>query len=70
MCTSAPKVKPVASAPVVGTESVDDAAMEERDRERIRQQQRRGRASTILAGSAPAVGVTAPTSGAKTALGG
>lgn len=69
MCSSAPKVKPVASAPVVGTESIDDAAVEERDRERQRQRQRQGRASTILS-SAATVGGNAPTSGAKTALGG
>lgn len=32
----APKVKPIASAPIVGPESIDDAAVAERDRERSR----------------------------------
>ena len=65
MCSSAPKVKPVASAPVVGPESVDDAAVAERDRERNRIRSRGGRQSTILAGNTPA----APTAPVKTALG-
>lgn len=66
MCTSAPKVKPVASAPVVGPESIDDAAISERDRERQRIRSRSGRQSTILAGNTG----TAPTAPVKTALGG
>lgn len=65
ICSSAPKVKPVASAPYVGPESIDDAAVTERDRERNRQRMRSGRQSTILAGDTSAV----PTSAAKTALG-
>lgn len=65
MCSSAPKVKPVASAPVVGPESVDDAAVAERDRERNRIRGRSGRQSTILAGNT----ATAPTAPVKTALG-
>lgn len=65
MCSSAPKVKPVASAPVVGPESIDDAAVAERDRERNRIRSRGGRQSTILAGNTGA----APTSPVKTALG-
>lgn len=69
MCSSAPKVKPVASAPVVATESIDDAAVNERDRERLRQRQRAGRQSTILAGAQPQ-GATVPTAASKTALGG
>ncbi|MGD4429349.1 hypothetical protein QT726_22485, partial [Xanthomonas citri pv. citri] len=58
-------VKPVASAPVVGPESVDDAAVAERDRERNRIRARGGRQSTILAGNTDA----APTAPVKTALG-
>ena len=65
MCSSAPKVKPVASAPVVGPESIDDAAVAERDRERNRIRSRGGRQSTILAGNTG----TAPTAPVKTALG-
>lgn len=65
MCTSTPKVKPVAAAPQVGPESIDDAAINERDRERQRQRLRRGRASTILAGDTAAT----PTAPVKTALG-
>lgn len=65
MCSSAPKVKPIASAPVVGPSSIDDAAIEERDRERRRQRSRSGRQSTILAGNTS----TAPTAPVKTALG-
>lgn len=67
MCTSTPKVKPVAQAPIVGPEVIDDAAVEERDRERQRQRQRYGRQSTILAGSTSTSAV--PTAGVKTALG-
>lgn len=65
MCSSAPKVKPVASAPVVGPESIDDAAIAERDRERNRIRGRSGRQSTILAGNVAAT----PTAPVKTALG-
>lgn len=69
MCfSSAPKVKPVASAPVAGPEVIDDTAMRERDRERDRQRRAQGRQSTIL-GSAMGGGATSPTSGSKTALG-
>lgn len=66
MCSSAPKVKPVASAPYVGPESIDDAAVLERDRERARQRGRAGRQATILAGDSSGM----PTSSVKTALGG
>ncbi len=65
MCSSAPKIKPVASAPVVGPESIDDAAIAERDRERQRIRSRGGRQSTILAGNSG----TPPTAPVKTALG-
>lgn len=65
MCSSAPKVKPIAQAPTVGPESIDDAAITERDRERQRMRARTGRQSTILAGSLG----EPPTAGAKTALG-
>lgn len=65
MCSSAPKVKPVAAAPYVGPESIDDAAVAERDRERNRMRNRSGRQSTILAGDTG----TAPTAPIKTALG-
>lgn len=67
MCNSAPKVKPVAAPPEVGAESIDDAAIGERDRERQRQRLRYGRASTILAGDTSAA---MPTASVKTALGG
>jgi hypothetical protein len=66
MCSSKPKVKPVANAPVVGPESIDDAAVAERDRERQRQRQRYGARSTILAGDTSSA---MPTGAAKTALG-
>lgn len=66
MCSSSPpKVKPVAMAPYVGPETIDDAAVAERDRERTRTRARGGRQSTILAGNT-SVAPTAPT---KTALG-
>lgn len=65
MCSSAPKVKPVASAPYVGPEVIDDMALQERDRSRQRSRARYGRQSTILAGNTGA----APTIAAKTALG-
>lgn len=65
MCSSAPKVKPVASAPYVGPEVIDDMALQERDRARQRSRGRAGRQSTILAGSTGAP----PTIPAKTALG-
>ncbi len=65
MCNSAPKVKPIAAAPQVGPESIDDAALAERDRERQRMRLRRGRQSTILAGDVAA----APSVPVKTALG-
>ncbi len=65
MCSSAPKVKPVAAPPQVGPESIDDAALVERDRERQRMRLRRGRQSTILAGDATA----SPTAPGKTVLG-
>jgi hypothetical protein len=51
MCTSKPKVKPVAAAPVVSPITIDDAAVAERDRERQRQRVRAGRQATILAGN-------------------
>ena len=65
MCMSTPKVKPVASAPSVSPESIDEAALAERDRELRRNRNRGGRASTIIAGN---TGV-APTAPVKTALG-
>lgn len=64
MCSSAPKVNPVASQPYVGPEVIDDAAVQERDRARQRNRARGGRQSTILAG-----GSVAPTAPVKTALG-
>jgi len=69
MCnTKAPKVKPVANAPVIQPESIDEAAVTERDRERRRLRNRYGRQSTILAG-ADQGGGQPPTAPAKTALG-
>lgn len=65
MCSSAPKVKPVASAPYVGPEVIDDMALQERDRAKQRNRQRAGRMGTILAGN---TGGT-PAMQAKTALG-
>lgn len=68
MCTSAPKVKPVAAAPQIAPESIDEAAVTERDRERRRLRARTGRQSTVLAGASGAGGVP-PTAPTKTALG-
>ena len=65
MCSSAPKVKPVASAPYVGPEVIDDMALQERDRARQRNRSRSGRQSTILAGDTGGQ----PTMPVKTALG-
>ena len=65
MCSSAPKVKPVASAPYVGPEVIDEAAVMERDRARARNRTRGGRQSTIL--TEPGAGM--PTAPVKTALG-
>lgn len=65
MCSSAPKVKPIPQAPDVGPTSIDDAAVNERDRERQRSRQRFGRQSTIMAGNTGAP----PTAPVKTALG-
>lgn len=65
MCSSAPKVKPIPSAPDVGPSVIDDAAVNERDRELKRNRARSGRQSTILAGNEPA----APTASVKTATG-
>lgn len=66
MCMpKAPKVKPIASAPSVGPETIDDAAVAERDRERSRIRMRGGRQSTILAGNTG----TPATAPVKTALG-
>ncbi len=66
MCRpSTPKVQPVASAPYVGPEVIDDMAVEERDRARERNRNRRGRQSTILAGNTGGQ----PTTPIKTALG-
>lgn len=69
MCSSAPKVKPVASAPYVGPEVIDDMAVQERDRARERNRMRTGRQSTILAGNTGGQ-PTMPTMPSKTALGG
>ena len=66
MCTSAPRVKPVASAPYVGPEVIDDMAIQERDRANRRNRARGGRQSTILAGDTSG---TMPTAPVKTALG-
>lgn len=70
MCTSKPK--PPAATPLpppIQSVQVDQQVVDERDRERRRQQARRGAASTVLAGNqTPAVG--AATSMAKTLLGG
>lgn len=65
MCSSAPKVKPIAQAPDVGPTSIDDAAINERDRELQRNRLRAGRQSTILAGNTG----QPPTAPVKTALG-
>lgn len=65
MCSSPPKVKPVASAPYVGPEVIDDMALQERDRARQRNLARSGRQSTILAGNTGGQ----PTMPVKTALG-
>ena len=66
MCNSAPKVKPVAAAPEVAPQSIDDAAVNERDRGRQRQRLRFGSLSTILAGDTSSA---MPTASVKTALG-
>lgn len=66
MCNSAPKQKPIASAPIVGPEVIDDVALNERDRERNRNRLRNGRQSTIITGG---TNTNIPTSGSKTALG-
>lgn len=66
MCTSKPKTPAaIPLPPQVGAETIDDAAVMARDRERRRNVQRSGRASTVIAGNtgAPA---TMPV---KTALG-
>lgn len=67
MCNSAPKQKPIAAAPIVGPEVIDDVALNERDRERNRNRLRAGRQSTIITGD---MGGAAPTAPVKTALGG
>lgn len=68
MCFSkAPKVKPVAAAPTVGPEVVDDTAVNAADQDRKRRRQMYGRQATILAGGQP--GAASPTGAAKTALG-
>lgn len=67
MCSSTPKApKPVASAPIVGPESVDETALNARDNEIRRQRARGGRQSTILAGDTAGQ----QTASVKTALGG
>lgn len=69
MCFSrAPKVKPIASSPQAGPETIDDTAINERDAERRRRRMAYGRQSTILAGGKPASAM-APTGASKTALG-
>ncbi len=65
MCSSAPKVKPVASAPIISPTSIDDQAINERDKTRQRLRAANGRQSTILAGSSG----QPPTGSFKTALG-
>ena len=66
MCTSKPRAPaPTPMAPVVAPVSVDEAAVEERDRERRRNRSRAGRQSTILAGETG----QPPTAPAKSALG-
>lgn len=69
MCMSTPKVKPVAAAPQISPESIDEVAVAARDRERARLRARTGRQSTILAGSSEGGGAP-PTAPVKTALGG
>lgn len=64
MCSSKPKVKPVAAAPTASPEAIDQVAIESRDRERRRIRRSYGRQQTILAG-----GVAPPAQQAKTALG-
>jgi hypothetical protein len=67
MCFSkAPKVKPVASAPSVGPEVIDDTAINERDEARRKRRMQYGRQSTILAGNK---GGGSPTGAAKGLLG-
>lgn len=66
MCSSTPKVNPVASQPYVGPEVIDEAAVQERDRARRRARSRSGRQSTIITGDTAGV----PTMPVKTALGG
>lgn len=67
MCTSRPKApEPIAAAPYVGPEVIDEQAIQERDRSRQRNRLRSGRQSTILAGNTGGQ----PTMPVKTALGG
>jgi hypothetical protein len=71
MCTaSKPKVQQMPAPPPPPTVVTEDqAALDERARERARAGQRRGRRSTILAG-ATSGDTLAPTTQTKTVLGG
>lgn len=65
MCfSSAPKVKPIASAPTASPEVIDETAVKEQDRFRQRARGQYGRQATILAGNA-----APPTMPVKTVLG-
>lgn len=61
---SAPKQRPYIPPPPTLPETIDEASLIERDRERRRAATRSGRQSTIVAGN------VAPTSQTKTILGG
>lgn len=62
-----PPVKPVRQAPTPSPEIIDDVAVRERDRDRLKRRQMYGRQATILAGGS---GAGAPaTASVKTALG-
>lgn len=51
MCTSAPNIPAPRPAPVMRAETMDQASMDARDRERRRRMAAGGRASTILTGA-------------------
>lgn len=65
MCMSTPKVKPVATPPMIQPEAIDEQVLSERDKQRRRLRGSMGRQSTLLTGpqSSP------PTAPIKTALG-
>lgn len=66
--SKAPTVKPIAQAPSVPPEIIDDASVKARDDERRKRRQAYGRQATILAGRDSTAGAP-PTAAAKTALG-